>query len=340
MEIFAETERLILRELLQADAEAMFEMDSDARVHRYLGNKHVKSVNQVKEAIRNIRQQYSDNGIGRWAAIEKSTGNFIGWAGLKLMTQETNHHVNYLDLGYRFAKRYWGNGYATESAKALLDYGFMKLKQQHIYAMTNVGNLESQHVLQKCGLKPEGTFSWEDETHLWFKISRHEWLNTKISCVEQLTDLHKEAIFKLWNEEYPARLKFTTLSDLASYLDNLHNQLHYFIHLGNKIIGWAFLFEREHETWFAIIIDSAFHRQGFGKAALHSLKLNGRVLNGWVIDHFDDLKINGEPYLSPLTFYKQHAFTVCDDTRLETEKLSAVKIKWEKQCNKEQEVTS
>lgn len=106
MEIFAETERLILRELMPTDAEGMFEMDRDPEVHLYLGNRPVKSIEQSIAEIEFISAQYTENGIGRWAVIEKATGNFVGWSGLKLIRETTNNHVNYYDLGYRFSKRF------------------------------------------------------------------------------------------------------------------------------------------------------------------------------------------------------------------------------------------
>ena len=85
--IFAETERLILREILDTDEDAFFEMDADPEVHRYLGNNPVKTKEEIKAAIKFIRQQYIDNGIGRWALIEKSTGEFVGWGGMKLIKE-------------------------------------------------------------------------------------------------------------------------------------------------------------------------------------------------------------------------------------------------------------
>ena len=82
MKIVVETERLILREFLLTDAEAFFEMDSNPEVHRYLGNKPIRTIDEAITVIKNIRQQYIANGIGRWAAIEKLSGEFIGWSGL------------------------------------------------------------------------------------------------------------------------------------------------------------------------------------------------------------------------------------------------------------------
>lgn len=170
MKIFAETERLILRELMPADAEGMFDMNSDPDVHRYLGNKPVKSIEQSIAEIEFIRKQYVENGIGRWAVIEKTSGNFLGWSGLKLITETTNNHINYYDLGYRFSKRFWGKGYATETAIAVIHYGFTELKLNEIIGIADINNLGSIHVLEKVGLKRVSVFDYYGTKHLWMRI--------------------------------------------------------------------------------------------------------------------------------------------------------------------------
>jgi [ribosomal protein S5]-alanine N-acetyltransferase len=70
--IFIETERLILREIVPTDVDGLFELDSDPEVHRYLGNKTIDSREKIVELIEFIRKQYADNGIGRWAIIDKN----------------------------------------------------------------------------------------------------------------------------------------------------------------------------------------------------------------------------------------------------------------------------
>ncbi|MBC6112383.1 GNAT family N-acetyltransferase [Pedobacter fastidiosus] len=172
MKIFAETERLILRELLPIDAEGMFELDSDPDVHLYLGNNPIKSIEQSKSDIEFIREQYKRLGIGRWAVIEKETGDFVGWSGLKLITKLTNNHVNYYDLGYRFIKRFWGKGYATETAQASIDYGFNELNLDYIIGIADVDNLGSIHVLEKVGLKKIELFDYTGKLHHWMRIEK------------------------------------------------------------------------------------------------------------------------------------------------------------------------
>ena len=62
---------------------------------------------EAKSIIEEIRKQYKENGIGRWAVIDKKTNDFIGWAGLKY-EQKLGDNFKYYDLGYRLKKKYWG----------------------------------------------------------------------------------------------------------------------------------------------------------------------------------------------------------------------------------------
>ena len=172
MEIFAETERLILRELLPIDRNGLFAIDSDPDVHIYLGRNPVENIEQIDENIKFIRKQYIDNGIGRWAMIEKSTNNFIGWAGLKLIRELTNNNIDYYDLGYRLNKCYWGKGFATEAAKASLQYGFNTLNLNQIYAIADSKNVASRNIIEKVGLNYIETFKYCDTDHDWFEIRK------------------------------------------------------------------------------------------------------------------------------------------------------------------------
>jgi ribosomal-protein-alanine N-acetyltransferase len=175
MKFIIETSRLILRELYITDDAAMFELDSNPDVHRYLGNNPVTSIEQSRSVIAGIQKQYKDNGIGRWATIEKSTGRFIGWSGLKFITEPENNHVNFYDVGFRFIPEFWGNGYATESAKAALEYGFTKLNANEIIGTAHEENKASRRALEKCGLKYIEKFQWKNLTCDRLSISRQNW---------------------------------------------------------------------------------------------------------------------------------------------------------------------
>lgn len=174
MKIFAETERLILREILPSDVDGMFELHSDPEVHRFLGNKTVTSQEQTIDIINFVRQQYVDVGIGRWAIIDKNTNNFIGWTGLEFVTERINNHKNYYDLGYRLIRKYWGQGLATETAFASLKYAFNNLDADEVFARTDSENINSSRVLEKVGLKFIETFDLDGIKHNWYKIDKKE----------------------------------------------------------------------------------------------------------------------------------------------------------------------
>lgn len=175
MKIIAETERLIVREILTSDIDGMFELDSDPEVHRYLGNNPVTDREQINNVINNIRQQYIDNGIGRWAIIDKKTNDFIGWTGLKFVTELINNHQNYYDLGYRLIRRYWGQGIATGTAMISLDYAFNILHVEEVHAAASCENIGSNKILQKIGLNLIETFYYEDIQCNWYKLDKPEY---------------------------------------------------------------------------------------------------------------------------------------------------------------------
>lgn len=169
MKTSIETERLLLRELIPTDDAGMFELDSNPEVHIYLGNDPVKSIEEVREAIANIRQQYLENGIGRWAVILKETGEFIGWSGLKL-EKNVNGHETFYDLGYRFIQKHWGKGYAFETAKAFVDFGFNEMNLPVINAYADFDNLNSRKVLEKAGMKYINSFELDGTKEVWYEL--------------------------------------------------------------------------------------------------------------------------------------------------------------------------
>ncbi len=164
-----ESQRLIYRELVPSDDVHLFELDSNPEVHRYLGNNPVTSIDQVREAIANIRGQYERNGIGRMAVILKDTGEFIGWAGLKL-EHDKNDHDEFYDVGYRFIERFWGNGYATEAAQFFVNYGFNVLKYDKINASALAGNIGSRKALEKAGLKYIESYDYHGAEAYWYEM--------------------------------------------------------------------------------------------------------------------------------------------------------------------------
>jgi RimJ/RimL family protein N-acetyltransferase len=167
-----ETKRLILRKFEETDFERVFLIDSNPEVMKYIGVPPLSDISQSKNIIKMIQQQYLDNGIGRFAVIEKESNLLIGWSGLKFLTQEINGYNNIYELGYRFMPEYWGKGYALESAKASLDYGFNDLNIEIIYAMAHCENEGSNHILRKLGFEKTGEFTEPDGLCFWYELKR------------------------------------------------------------------------------------------------------------------------------------------------------------------------
>jgi GNAT superfamily N-acetyltransferase len=151
----------------------------------------------------------------------------------------------------------------------------------------------------------------------------------RVIHTSELTVDQKSAIMKLWNKEYPGQLNYQDLTDLNEYLSNLPGAQHFLCVSDTDILGWAFKFSREAETWFAIILDSSIQRQGIGTRLLDQLKADEKALSGWVVDHDRYLKTNGDTYLSPLNFYLKNGFGVNRQLRLESPQLSAALVKWQ-----------
>jgi ribosomal-protein-alanine N-acetyltransferase len=180
MDCILETERLCLREIKDSDELGLFELDSNPEVHRFLGNSPVTEMSQIRTVIAMLRKQYVENGIARWAVLEKETNKFIGWCGLKFYTDELNNHSRFYELGYRFIESEWGKGYATESSRAILQHAFTTMKLENIYAITDAGNDNSRKVLEKCGFNYVTTFDMEGDPTLWFELTKNTWLAKKV----------------------------------------------------------------------------------------------------------------------------------------------------------------
>ncbi|GET43884.1 GNAT family N-acetyltransferase [Microseira wollei] len=168
MKVFLETERLILRQFTDSDADNLFELDSDRQVIRFANLGIIKGGDPTDtdyETIRNktlprllaYYQKYE--GYGFWAAMEKSSNEFIGWFQFRPALDSPFNVAsgfygnNDIELGYRLRKVSWGKGYATEGARALVLKGFSELGTQRVVSSALAANRASIRVMEKAGLK-------------------------------------------------------------------------------------------------------------------------------------------------------------------------------------------
>lgn len=146
--VVIETERLVLRTFTENDAQLIYDLNLDPDVTRYTGDP-VKDLDHARKVLeRVILPQYALYNHGRWAVHTKPGLEFIGWCGLKTRPERDNE----IDLGYRFLKSSWGNGYATEAAYACLKYGFEELGLSRIVGRAMPQNTASLKVLEKIGM--------------------------------------------------------------------------------------------------------------------------------------------------------------------------------------------
>lgn len=181
MRIFLETDRLLLRYAVEADAELLHDLDSDPEVMRYLtgGKPTPRSVIETETLPRFLAGR--NGGEPRcWIAMERASGAFIG--GFALETP-ADRPADEAELGYRLRRSAWGNGYATEGSRALVAKGFGQLGLKRIWGETMAVNLASRRVMEKAGLAYVRTFhlEWDDplegseQGEVEYAIARAEW---------------------------------------------------------------------------------------------------------------------------------------------------------------------
>ena len=146
------TERLELRPLTLDDAGDYWPLVRDPDILHFVGESPCESLAAVREVLqKKPLADYAKYGFGRLAAIERATGRFVGWCGLKYVPA-----IDDVDLGYRFLPDCWGKGYATEAGAAALRYGFDALELPSIVGLVVPDNAASARVLQKLGMSFEG----------------------------------------------------------------------------------------------------------------------------------------------------------------------------------------
>lgn len=161
-----QTERLELRAMTASDAEAFFALNSDPVVMRYTGEPSLDSLEQARVAIANY-PDFETVGFGRWGCVLKQSQEMVGFCGLKYLPE-----LDVVDVGYRFLPHYWGRGLATESCLASLKYGFEILNLERVVGLVEKENLASIRVLEKVGMKADGTVLYEGQEVLQFSLSR------------------------------------------------------------------------------------------------------------------------------------------------------------------------
>jgi len=144
-----ETSRLILREWKDTDFDPFKKMGLDPRVMEDFPS--LLSPERSEAMIKGMQTHFQEHGFTFWATELKSTGQFVGFIGLALVSFDA-HFTPAVEIGWRLAYESWGQGYAPEGAIAALQAGFNQLKLSEIVSFTAVRNIKSQRVMQKIGM--------------------------------------------------------------------------------------------------------------------------------------------------------------------------------------------
>jgi RimJ/RimL family protein N-acetyltransferase len=185
VDVFLETDRLVLRRFTGDDLELLVELDSDPEVKRYIDDGAPVDRQELAAMLAWWLGYYERyEGYGFWAAVEKASGAFVGWFHLRPGEGAGPREP---ELGYRLLREAWGRGYATEGSKALIDKAFAELGAERVYASTMVVNTGSWRVMEKVGLRYVRTFhaGWpvkipgDEQGDVEYAIDRAEWENDR-----------------------------------------------------------------------------------------------------------------------------------------------------------------
>ncbi|MGC5289170.1 GNAT family N-acetyltransferase [Micromonospora sp. DT231] len=177
------TERLRFRRLTMADVDLLVELDGDPEVMRFLSGGVATPPATVRdEQLPRLLGQYERHpGLGRWAAHDRKSGEFLGWFALDPSADGTE-----AELGYRLRRSTWGRGLATEGSRALVRYAFDTVGVRRVWAETMAVNERSRRVMAKAGLRYVRTFHlrWDDpipgteQGEVEYELRAEEWAAT------------------------------------------------------------------------------------------------------------------------------------------------------------------
>jgi RimJ/RimL family protein N-acetyltransferase len=160
------TERQLLRPMTPDDAQGMFDLNGDPEVLRYTFDDPFASLEAARAFLVDYQHVYEREGFARFAAIDLSTGAYLGWCGLR---RQPDGEV---DLGYRYKRAAWGRGYATEASLASLRFGFEEARLTRIIARAHVDHAASIRVMQKVGMQFEAEDTFADRPAVRYAIAR------------------------------------------------------------------------------------------------------------------------------------------------------------------------
>ncbi len=181
------TERLRLRAWREADLGQFAALNADPRVMEFFPKVLDRAESDALAA--RISAHFTDHGFGLWAVEAPGRAEFIGFAGLAVLSFDA-HFTPCVEIGWRLAPEHWGNGYATEAAHAALAFGFRDLALDEIVSFTVPANLPSRRVMERLGMRRSAADDFDHPAlpeghllrpHVLYRLTRGEWEITQKS---------------------------------------------------------------------------------------------------------------------------------------------------------------
>ncbi|WP_090164771.1 GNAT family N-acetyltransferase [Neolewinella agarilytica] len=172
------TSRLIIRPFLPEDSNDIFRLNGNRKVMQFLPrDEFFGSQAEASHFLESYIRKSEEVAFVRQAVIRRSDGKWLGWCGLR---EQKDGEV---DLGFRFHESEWGNGYATESGLAWLEYGFNEGQLSEIVANAAVGNVGSQKVLAKLGFLRHEREDHTEDGFRWlrYRINKNRYQKESVS---------------------------------------------------------------------------------------------------------------------------------------------------------------
>ncbi|MGW4701203.1 GNAT family N-acetyltransferase [Streptomyces sp. NPDC004285] len=148
------TPRLLLRRWSDDDLVPMAEINADPEVMRWIGDGSVRDPEQTADAVERYEEEWDEEGFGIFAVELLGSGELIGFAGLSV-PDFLPEVLPAVEIGWRLGRPYWGQGYASEAAHAVLEFALQDRGLDRVIAITHAGNRASENVIRKLGMVPE-----------------------------------------------------------------------------------------------------------------------------------------------------------------------------------------
>ena len=243
MTTILETERLYLRAFIHEDAVHLYEMNNDPDVIKYTRDSAFKNLKEAQDFISEyirLRNTAPTNGslkvsLVRYAVIRKKDDAFLGWCGLKLHKEK-----GAVTIDFRFYKKHWKQGYATESTRACIAYAFSNLQLPFLAAHAHVDNVQSHKILEKCNMKKMVPIDYDNNPSILYRVDNEDYSLREI--VAQDT----------WAVRHPVLRAGRPLEDVYMEADEQASTFHLGMYHNKNIVGVASFMEDTHEEFTGI----------------------------------------------------------------------------------------